>query len=66
MDNTENKDDITKYKQRCFVTPQYGLFVCKQFDPNDVGLSIHRGDGFLDWRLNVLGWQIGIWIERCD
>lgn len=61
-----NDEEILKYKQRGFISPQLGLFVCTQFDPNDIGLSLHRVDGWLDWRLNLLGWQLGAWIERTD
>jgi hypothetical protein len=56
----------TDHKMHSFILPQWGLFVTTQFDAHDVGLSLAKVDGWLDWRLNWFGWQVGVWLERTD
>lgn len=65
MEETKS-EDATKHKMRSLVTPQLGLFVTTEFDKNDISLNLYPLDGWLDWKLNFFGWQIGIWIERTD
>jgi hypothetical protein len=65
MDETKS-EDVTKHKMRQWTTPQWGLFITTQFDKDDVTLKLYQIDGWLDWKLNLFGWNVGVWIERTD
>lgn len=55
------------YKQKSFLTPQYGLFIDRHYDEKcPYVFKMGPIDGLLDWRISIWGLQIGIWIERVD
>lgn len=47
------------------ITKQFGLFIDRNFDPDDERLfAINRMSGWLDWKVCIFGLDLNIWIER--